>query len=50
MSILKRLSYFRSNPNTTEKDYKLYLLKARPLTSSETQEDRDKQIKQIKLC
>jgi hypothetical protein len=47
MALLKRKSYLRDNPNATELDWEIYLLKACPLTPSESQEERDVEIQKL---
>jgi hypothetical protein len=44
MGILKRASYEREHGKVSDIDYKLYLLRARPLSPIETQESRNKEI------
>ena len=47
MAILKRQSYIRDTGITDPVAYELYLLNARPLRASESQEDRNKEIAKI---
>jgi hypothetical protein len=47
MALLKRLSYEREHGKVSDIDYKLYLLGARPLNPSETQEERNNQIAEL---
>lgn len=47
MALLKRQSYLRDNPNTTELDWEIYLLRARPLEASETREERNVAIRKL---
>ena len=47
MAILKRASYEREHGKVSDIDYKLYLLGARPLSPSETQEERNNQIAEL---
>ena len=47
MAILKRQSYIRDTGITDPVAYDLYLLNARPLRASESQEDRNKEITKI---
>jgi len=44
MAILKRASYERGHGKVSDTDYKLYRLRATPLSPSETQEDRKKKL------
>ena len=41
MALLKKQSYLRDNPNATELDWEIYLLRSRPLKPSESQEERN---------
>ena len=47
MALLKKQSYLRDNPNATELDWGIYLLKARPLQPSESQEERNVVIRKL---
>lgn len=47
MAILKRASYEREHGKVSDTDYKLYRLRATPLSPSETQEDRNKEINDL---
>ena len=47
MALLKKKSYLRDNLNATELDWRIYLLKTRPLEPSESQKERNMKIQEL---